>query len=202
VAEVVIVKAGAEPRYAWIRGITDQFDRVRVRISHVADDGHYIGAAELKTGAPAAQWAAVMGLGKFRLYGTSTIPAGLYRFGFGNLARESSGVLQLNFGVISRLVPIDKEGREFPLALETGVLAFGITNSRSMTGEPLFQVGVVAGLGFAVPIANRSMPSQASVNLHAWFECNVMREEELQQGSRFGLIFGPSISIGNVGTSL
>jgi hypothetical protein len=199
IAEVVIVRAGADPRYAWIRGITDPFDRVRVRVSHVADDDHYIGASELKTGAPAAQWTAVMGVGKFRLYGTSTIPAGLYRFGFGDGGSQSSGVLQLNFGVISRLVSLDKEGHEFPLAIETGVLVFGITNSRSMTGEQLFQVGVVAGLGFAVPIANRSMPSQASVNLHAWFEYNVMREAE---GSRYALIFGPSISIGNVGTSL
>jgi hypothetical protein len=199
IAEVVIMRAGPDPRYAWVRGINDPFDRVRVRVSHVADDDHYIGAAELKTGAPAAQWTAVMGVGRLRLYGTSTIPAGLYRSGLGERSRESSGVLQLNFGVISRLVALDKEGREFPLAFETGALVFGIINNLSQMGQQLFQVGVVAGLGFAVPIANRSMPSQASVNVHAWFEVNVMRDVE---GSRFGIIFGPSISIGNVGTSL
>lgn len=198
VKEIVTVRAAAEPRYAWIRGITDPFDRVQVRVSHVADDDHYIGATELKTGAPSAQWTAVMGVGRLRIYGTSTIPAGLYRFGFGSQSRESSGVLQLNFGVISRLVALNKEGKEFPLALETGVLVFGVTNSTSQTGNQLFQVGVVAGLGFAVPIANRSLASQASVNLHAWLEINVMRDPE---GSRFGLVFGPSISIGNVGTN-
>jgi hypothetical protein len=199
VSEVVIVRASAEPRYAWIRGVTDPFDRIRVHISHVSDDRHYIGAAELKTGAPSAMWTAVMGVGRLRLYGTSTIPAGLYRFGLGENARDSSGVLQLNFGVISRLVWLDKDGKEFPLAFETGVLVFGITNSKSPSGENLFQVGIVAGLGFAVPIANRSMPSQASVNLHLWYETSAMRETE---ASRFALIFGPSISIGNVGTSL
>lgn len=199
VNEIVTLRAGAEPRYAWVRGVADPFDRIRVRVSHVADDDHYIGAEELRTGAPAAQWTAVMGVGRLRLYGTSTIPAGLYRFGFGENGREMSGVLQLNFGVISRLVWLDKEGKEFPLAFETGVLVFGITNSRSLTGEQLFQVGVVAGLGFAVPIANRSMASQASVNLHMWFETSAMRDA---RGSRFAIIFGPSISIGNVGTSL
>jgi len=203
VNEVVIVRAGAEPRFAWIRGVTDPFDRIRVHVSHVADDRHYIGAAELRTGAPSAQWTAVMGVGRLRLYGTSTIPAGLYRFGLGEGARDSSGVLQLNFGVISRLVWLDKDGKEFPLAFETGVLVFGITNSKSPSGEDLFQVGIVAGLGFAVPIANRSMPSQASVNLHLWFETSAMRKDKGDEtASRFALIFGPSISIGNVGTSL
>ena len=67
------------------------------------------------------------------------------------------------------------------------------------SGDQLRQVGVVAGFGFAVPISNRGQLSQASINLHAWFEANAMRSVE---GSRFAFIFGPSISIGNVGTSL
>ncbi|MET0341770.1 MAG: hypothetical protein ABW252_12270 [Polyangiales bacterium] len=198
VGETVTMRAGKEPRYAWIRGISDPFDRVRVRLSHVSDDDHYIGANEL-TGLPAAQWSAVLGSSRVRLYGTSAIPTGLYRFGFGADSREASGVLQLNFGVISRLALLDKEGKEFPVALETGVLVFGITNSRSQTGEQLFQVGVVAGLGFAVPISNRGQLSQASINVHAWVEINAMRDAE---ASRYAFIFGPSISIGNVGTSL
>lgn len=194
IGEVVTMRAGNEPRYAWIRGITDPFDRVRIRVSHVADEDHYIGATELKTGSPAAQWAAVLGAGRLRLYGTSTIPTGLYRFGEND---KTSGVLSLNFGVISRLALLDKEGKEFPLALETGVLVFGISNSYASDGANLRQVGVVAGVGFAVPIANRSQVSQASINVHAWFEANVMRKAE----ERFAFVFGPSISIGNVGTS-
>jgi hypothetical protein len=56
---------------------------------------------------------------------------------------------------------------------------------------------LILGYGFAVPIANRSQVSQASINVHAWFEANVMRKAE----ERFAFVFGPSISIGNVGTS-
>jgi hypothetical protein len=200
VGEVVTMRAGKEPRYAWIRGITDPFDRVRVRLSHVADEDHYIGAAEL-TGLPAAQWSAVLGSSRVRLYGTSAIPTGLYRFGLGADSRASSGVLQLNFGVISRLAWLDKEGKEFPVAFESGLLVFGITNSTSQTGQQLFQVGVVGGLGFAVPISNRGQLSQASINVHAWIEVNVMRDME-KDASRYAFIFGPSITIGNVGTSL
>jgi len=194
VGEVVTMRAGSEPRYAWIRGITDPFDRVRIRISHVMDEDHYIGATDLKTGSPAAQWAAVMGAGRLRLYGTSTIPTGLYRFGGHD---NTSGLMTLNFGVISRLTVLDKEGKEFPLAIETGVLVFGISNSYAVDGSSLRQAGVVVGLGFAVPIANRSQVSQASINVHAWFETNVTTEKK----DRFAFVFGPSISIGNVGTS-
>lgn len=199
VGEVVTFKAGRSPRYAWITGITDPFDRVRVRISHVADENHYIGASELSSRAPAAQWSAVLGASRVRLYGTSTIPTGLYRFGFGTNARNSSGVLSLNFGVISRLALLDKEGKEFPIAFESGVLVFGVVNSTSPSGEQLRQVGVVAGPGLAVPISNRGMLSQASINLHCWFEVNAMRDAK---GSRFAFVFGPSITIGNVGTNL
>jgi hypothetical protein len=193
VSEVVTLRAGSEPRYAWIKGISDPFDRVRIRISHVTDEDHYIGGDELKTGQPAAQWSAVLGAGRLRLYGTSTIPTGLYRFG----PESASGVLSLNFGVISRLSLLDKEGKEFPLAFETGVLVFGVANSTATDGKTnLRQVGVVVGLGFAVPIANRGQVSQASINVHAWFEASVMKEVE----NRYAFIFGPSISIGNVGT--
>jgi hypothetical protein len=195
VGEVVTLRAGGEPRYAWIKGINDPFDRVRVRVSHITDENHYIGGDELKTGQPAAQWSAVLGAGRLRLYGTSTIPTGLYRFG----PESASGVLSLNFGVISRLAYLDKEGREFPLALETGVLVFGVANSTATDGKTnLRQVGVVAGLGFAVPIANRGQVSQASINVHAWFESSVMAD--IPKDRRFAFIFGPSISIGNVGT--
>jgi hypothetical protein len=195
IQEVVTMRAGPEPRYAWIKGIVDAFDRVRVRVSHVADEDHYIGASELKTGSPAAQWSAVMGSGRLRLYGSSTIPTGLYRFTKND---TSSGLMTLNFGVISRLAVLDKEGREFPLAFETGVLVFGVSNSVSAAGgNNLRQVGVVAGLGFAVPIANRGQFSQASINVHAWFEANVTRDAK----DRYAFVFGPSISLGNVGTS-
>jgi hypothetical protein len=198
VSEIVTLRHGDSPRYAWITGITNAFERISVRVSHVADENHYLGAEEVRTGAPAAQWSAVMGTGRVRLYGTTTIPTGLYRFA---KSKQYSGVLALNFGVISRLTWLDEEGREGLLGAELGVLVFGVANSTSVTGANLRQVGAVVGLGFAVPIANRGTPTQASINLHAWAEFNLAGADDAK-GSRYAFIFGPSISIGSVGVNL
>ena len=81
-------------------------------------------------------------------------------------------------------------------------MAIGLANDKSSTGESLTQVGAVAGLGMSVPIANRSTPTQASINLHAWFEVDISRQGEASEASRTSIIFGPSISIGNIGTNL
>jgi hypothetical protein len=193
---VISFRAGTEPRFAFIRGIRDPFDRLIVRVSHVADENHYIGASEVRTGAPAAQWSAILGTGRLRLYGTTAIPTGLYRFG----SRSSSGVLSLNFGVLSRLTWLDKEGKEGFLGAEAGLLVAGLANSRSETGQSLTQVGAVLGLGVSVPIANRNAITQASINVHAWFETDLSRN--LNDSSRYAFVFGPSITIGNVGANL
>ena len=195
VSEVLTFKPGHEARQAWIHGVAEPFDRVIVRVSHEADEAHYMGASEIRTGAPAGQWSLVMGTGRARLYGTTTIPTGLYRFG----DKQHSGVLSLNFGVISRLTWLDPEGHEGFLGAEAGVLVMGLANSTSQTGESLTQVGAVLGVGVAVPIANRSTVTQASINLHAWLEADITGSSD---SSRYAFIFGPSISIGNVGTNL
>jgi hypothetical protein len=195
ISEVITFRAGSEPRYAWINGIVDPFDRVVVRVSHEADEAHYIGASEIKTGAAAAKWSAVIGSGLFRLYGTTTIPTGLYRLS----DRSHSGVLSLNFGVISRLTWLSSEGHEGFLGAEGGILVMGLANSRSQDGTPLTQVGGVVGLGVGVPIANRGSAAQASIDLHAWFETDITGGNS---SGRYAFIFGPSISIGNVGTNL
>jgi hypothetical protein len=197
VAETVTLRAGRTPRSAWISGIGDPFDRVIVRVFHVADEAHYIGASEIRTGAPAAQWSMVMGTGRVRLYGTTTIPTGLYRF---TPKDAYSGVLSLNFGVISRLTWLDKDGKEGILGLEAGMLVFGLANSTSESGKNLAQVGGVVGAGIAVPIANRMRVTQASINVHAWLEITLAGPEA--SASRLALIFGPSITIGNVGANL
>jgi hypothetical protein len=197
VAEVVTLRTGEMPRYAWISGVSNPFERITVRVSHVADENHYLGAEEVRTGAPAAQWSAVMGTGHVRLYGTTTIPTGLYRF---SSSHRYNGTLGLNFGVISRLTWLDEEGHEGLLGAEAGVLVFGLANtagSPSAVNAP--QVGAVMGLGLAVPIANRSTPSQASINLHAWFEITL---SDVDPKGRYALVFGPSISIGSVGVNL
>jgi hypothetical protein len=197
VSEIITLRAGHEPRFAFVRGITDPFDRLIVRVSHVADENHYIGASELRMGAPQAQWSAILGTGRFRLYGTTTIPTGLYRFG----DRKYSGVLSLNFGVLSRLTWLDSEGREGFLGAEMGLMVIGLAGSQSETGESLTQVGGVAGLGVSVPIANRNSITQASINVHAWLEVDLSRKVD-DPSSRYAFIFGPSITIGNVGVNL
>ncbi len=200
VSEVMTFRAGRDPRYAWIHGVVDPFDRIVVRVSLEADEAHYIGASDIKTGAPAAQWSAVMGTGHARLYGTTTIPTGLYRLS----TRDYSGLLSLNFGVISRLTWLDSEGHEGFLGLEGGILVLGLASPPiTATGKPTEpEVGAVLGLGLSVPIANRSTVTQASVNLHAWLEADLTHPSGASTASRYAVIVGPSISFGNVGVNL
>jgi hypothetical protein len=199
VSEMITLRAGGEPRYAWIHGVAAPFDRVVVRLYHEADDAHYLGAGEIKTGVPAVQWSVVLGTGHLRLYGTTAIPTGLYRFS----DREHSGVLSLNFGVISRLTWLDSDGAEGFIGLEGGIMVIGLANSQSETGQSLTQVGAVFGVGIAVPIANRATVTQASINLHAWVEADLTHSSsDLDEGGRFAIIFVPSIKIGNVGVNL
>ncbi|HEY3594741.1 MAG TPA: hypothetical protein VGL13_12735, partial [Polyangiaceae bacterium] len=198
VSQTIVLRSGEEPRYAWIHGVQAPFDRIIIRLSQAADEAHYVGGLDIPTGAPDVKWTAVLGTGHARLYATSAIPTGLYRFG----DAAHSGVLSLNFGIVSRLTWLDREGHEGFLGLEFGVMAIGLTDDKSpASGQSLTQIGVIGGLGISVPIANRSTPTEAAVNLHAWVEEDVSRHSGPDSGSRFALIFGPSISIGNVGTS-
>ena len=198
VAETIVMRPGAEPIYAWINGVKAPFDRIVVRLSHAADEAHYVGALEIQTGAPEVKWTAIMGTGRARLYATTAIPTGLYRFS----DDAHSGVLSLNFGIVSRLTWLSKDGHEGFLGLEAGIMAIGLANDKSSTGPSLTQIGAIGGLGVSVPIANRSTPTQASINLHAWYEVDISHNAADSQASRTAIIFGPSISIGNIGTNL
>lgn len=194
VGQTIILRAGAEPRVAWIKGVMAPYDRVVVKLTHVADEAHYLGAQEIVSGAPAVQWTVVLGNGRLRIYATSTIPTGLYRFGDKN---ATSGVLSLSFGVISRLTWLDDDGHEGLLGLETGVVAFGLTGDSTPSGQTLTHVGAIAGLGISIPIVNAGAPTQASINVHGWFEQSITGGT----GSPRSFIFGPSISLGNVGAT-
>ena len=198
VSETIVMRPGGDPIYAWINGVKAPFDRVLIRLTHAADEAHYVGGLDIQSGAPEVKWAAIMGTGRARLYATTAIPTGLYRFG----DAAHSGVLSLNFGIVSRLTWLSQDGHEGFLGLEAGIMAIGLTNDKSDTGNSLTQVGAVAGIGFSVPIANRSTPTQASINLHAWFEEDISHHAGESQASRRSIIFGPSISIGNIGTNL
>ena len=68
---------------------------------------------------------------------------------------------------------------------------------------------MIAGVGVSIPIGNRGEPTQASVNLHAWgaYELRDNYQYTPVGGTTYSpghwsLLFGPSITIGNVGTNL
>jgi hypothetical protein len=195
VAQTLTLRSGSHPIYAWVHGVTQQFDRVVIRLSHAADEAHYVGAAEIDTGSPAVKWTAIFGRGHARWYATTAIPTGLYRFG----DAAHSGVLSLNFGIVSRLTWLDAEGHEGLLGLEAGIMAIGLSKDTGPSGASLTQIGAVAGLGVSIPVANRASPTQASINLHGWLEEDITHRDG---GNRFAFILGPSISIGNIGTNL
>lgn len=197
VSQTIVLRAGGEPRIAWIHGVAAPYDRVNVRLSQVPDEAHYLGALEIATGSPDVQWSVIFGTGHVRIYATTAIPTGLYRFG----DSHSSGPLSLNFGVISRFTWLDSEGHEGLLGLEGGVMVFGLTGDTTASGNTLTQVGGVVGIGFSIPIANAGQTTQASINLHGWFEQRLTQSTGDGQESAQAIIFGPSISIGNVGTT-
>jgi hypothetical protein len=203
VTQTLILRAGPEPRVAWIKGVAAPYDRVIVRLSHVADEAHYLGASDIISGAPAVQWTILFGTGHVRLYATTAIPTGLYRFG----NATGSGVLSLSLAVITRLTWLDAEGHEGLLGLEGGIMAFGFTNSQA---QALTEVGVVAGVGLSIPLAGAGSPTQASINLHAWVEQRISAPTTAvptptmpspENASARAVIVGPSISFGNIGTT-
>lgn len=198
VSEPTVLRPTSGSRLAWIRGVGQPFDRVTVRVAHAQDEQHYSGKGEGPLTPPASQWAVVTGTSAARIYLTAAIPTVLYRVS----TKDSSGILSLNFGVLGRLTWVDSEGHDGILSLEAGVTGVGLAPvDTSSNGQSLRQVASVAGLGLGVPIVNRAMITQTSINLHAWFEYEISRALG-GQGSPFGFVFGPSITFGNVGTYL
>ena len=180
------------PRMLWLRGADGRFDRYTVRLSQ--DDDEHVHEDEL----PAAQWSIVTGRGRARVYATSAIPTGLYRVA----DHDHSGILTLNFGVLARATWLDSLGREGILCAEAGALTVGLANDTSASGKSLTQVATVAGLGLSVPIANRALAAETSVNLHAWIEFEPSRAFGSGSGSAWAFVFGPSITVGNLGADL
>jgi hypothetical protein len=201
VSQSVVLRAGKEPRNAWVRGVSGPFDHVTIRLAHEEDHGAEAPASPESPeqgAAPSAQWSYVAGTGHARIYATTAVPTGLYRVA----DRDHSGILSLNFGVVARLTWLDAEGQGGFLGLETGVMGVGLANDTSSTGRSLTQVATVLGAGLGVPIANRSLATETSVNLHAWLEYEPSRDLGGASGSPLGFVFGPSLSIGNVGANL
>jgi hypothetical protein len=199
VTERMVLRPGAEPRLFWIHGVKAPFDRLTVRVSHIVDEAHDVGGADLHLNLPAAQWAVVADEGHVRFYATAAIPTGLFRI------TAPSDVLTLNFGALSRLTWLTADGQEGLLGLEVGAMGIGL----AATPDFPRTLAVLAGLGLSVPIGNRGEPSQASVNLHAWIAYELRAETPRDPkningpaASHWSFLFGPSITFGNVGKNL
>jgi hypothetical protein len=203
VTERMVLRPGAEPRIFWIHGVHAPFDRLTVRVAHVVDEAHDVGGSDLHVEVPAAQWAVVVGEGHLRFYATAAIPTGLFRI------TAPSDVLTLNFGALSRLTWLDRDGQEGLLGLELGALGIGLA---ATPGFPR-TLAVLTGLGVSIPIGNRGEKSEAAVNLHAWIAYELRQDFKYYPDpvnapntftipSHWSFLFGPSITIGNVGANL
>jgi hypothetical protein len=199
----LLLRRADQPRYLNISGVTAPFDRVTVRASIAADDIHYVIAPEENLGAQ-AQWAVVMGNSRARIFATTAIPTGLYRVdlsGDDTIRKNHSGILALNAGALLRLTWLTREGQEGPIGLEAGVIWLGIAGEQGTSVTTLGQVAIVTGVGVGIPIANQSRLGQTSINLHLWFDYEPQRGLTADAGSAFGVVFGPSLTIGDLGTN-
>ncbi|MEO6418590.1 MAG: hypothetical protein ABIP39_04245 [Polyangiaceae bacterium] len=192
----LVLRHAERPTYLAIAGAMAPFDRILVRAGLADDETHYAVAAPEK-GAAQVQWSIVTGTDHIRLYGTAAIPTGLFRVADSG----HSGILTLSVGALIRAVVLSKEGTEFPVGLEAGVMWLGIAGDTDPAASSRGAVALVVGPGISVPIANVSRVSQTSIGLHGWFEYEVSRTILSQSGRAIGFVFGPSISIGDIGTN-
>lgn len=209
--ERMVLRPGGEPRIIPLHGGLEEFDRVLVRVSHVVDESRYVLSVVGRTALPAIQWSVQIEGGRLRLYATAAIPAGLYRL------NNPAGQLTLNFGVLSRVAYLDHDGRESLFGAELGLMGMGLIQRPGSLEYPP-TLGAIAGVGVRVPLG-----AGAAVGIHIWgvYEWRDEINYEIDprgravdcapaaaamggchRASRFALVFGPSISIGNVGKNL
>jgi hypothetical protein len=113
----------------------------------------------------------------------------------------------LNFGVLGRLTWLDGHGKEGLLGLETGVLAASLIPQQDSNGNTPFPrtLDTLLGVGLRVEIGQG-----AAVGVHLWgayefrseYPYSPLDGSAQRNATHWSLIFGPSISIGNVGTNL
>ena len=132
------------------------------------------------------------------MYATVAIPSGLFRI------NDPQGQLRMNFGVLSRLTWLNGRGQEGLLGVELGVMGLGLISTKQDLADYPLTLAAVAGVGLRLPLGQG-----AAVGVHVWgaYEFRDTFFYTDADGSRkaapnWALIFGPSISIGNVGTNL
>jgi hypothetical protein len=199
--ERLVLVPGADARVIPLRGGSDEFDRILVRLSHVLDESRYALNPTSRQGLPSVQWTLAITGGRLRLYATAAIPAGLYRM------NKPTGQLTLNFGVLSRITWLDDRGKEGLFGAEVGLMGMGLIQRPGAVDYPP-TLGAVAGLGVRVPLGGG-----AAVGVHVWgayefrddFHYHVDPDNPAlgqRRARKLAFIFGPSISVGNVGVNL
>ena len=198
--ERMVLHAGGEPRLIFMKTGSEPFDHLVVRLSHVIDEARYILGPLAKQRPPQIQWTATLEGGFARLYVTLAIPAGLYRM------NEPVASMSLNFGVLGRLTTLNRRGKEGVLGIETGLLGASLIPQRE-NNAPAFPrtLAMLLGLGLRVEVGE-----SAAVGVHLWGAYEFRKEYSYTpegatsplNASHWSLIFGPSISIGSVGTNL
>ncbi|WP_375765721.1 hypothetical protein NR798_28920 [Archangium gephyra] len=205
VNERMVLQPGGEPRTFWLKNVLEQFDRIIVRVSHVVDESRYLLAApSSRVSLPSVQWSATVEGSRLRLYATATIPSGLYRL------NQPTGQLTLNFGLLSRLTLLDEHGKEGLFGLELGLMGVGLVQTGGLLNDYPPTLAAVAGLGIRVPLGGGPAGGQAALSIHIWgaYEFREAYFTKPTDGSpgkevgRWALIFGPSISLGNIGMNL
>jgi hypothetical protein len=202
----LLIRNGPANDVIWVRGAKEQFDHINIRVTHVIDETQYLSQSPGKVELPSAQWTIVTENSSFRFYATAAIPASLYRFSK-DPQDLGTGPLALNFGILSRITWLDHDGHEGIVGLESGVMAMGLETEKAR------QLAIVMGLGVSIPLGNVGQPTQASVNIHAWAAYTVGdRTGQLLDTAGvptanvklnpWGFVFGPSITIGNIGAFL
>jgi hypothetical protein len=195
--ERMVLRPGGDVRVIPLKGGTRQFDHIVVRLAHVLYETRYTLGPLTSDGLPAVQWSVTIEGGRARLYGTVSIPAGLYRM------TSPPGQLTLNFGVLSRIVKLDRRGKESLLGLELGLMGMGLLQPANTTPYPA-TLGAVAGVGVRLPLGG----SDTAIAIHMWgvyeFRGRYAPDPNSPNAdaSHWAIIFGPSVSIGNVGANL
>ena len=194
--ERMVLRPGGELRVIPLKGGLREFDHIVVRAAHAIDENHYTLGPLMTDGLPAAQWSITIQGGWARVYGTFSIPAGLYR------VTSPTGQLTLNFGVLSRIVTLDKRGKESLWGLELGLMGMGLLQPANQTPFPP-TLGAVGGLGLRLPLGG----GDTAISVHLWgvyefrsrYAPDPTRPDH--DASHWAVIFGPSVSLGNVGVN-
>jgi hypothetical protein len=193
----MVLRPGSDMQIVPLKGGTQEFDHIVVRVSHVIDEVHYTISPLAREGLPSIQWSVTIKGGWARLYATVTIPAGLYR------VTSPTGQLTLNFGVLSRLALLNRHGKERIVGLELGLMGMGLIQPANATPYPA-TLGAVGGLGIRLPLGG----GEAAVGVHLWgayeFRGRYAPDPSFpnRDAPHWSLIFGPAISIGDVGANL